>query len=247
VDALAGADARGARGEPAERGRDGRPRARGVDHGAGREPARLPGEPVAVAHGHDLARALAPLDALDRGADPHPGPALDGVDRVGDAEASAVDAPLVERHGPDDVGLDARLEAADLLGREAGVGLAALVGLVAVVRLEEGVDEGQHDLGPAASLDREDERDAEQEVGRDGLDVAGVAARLLGDLGVVREVADAPVDHAAGVAAGAEGEVVPLEEGDLEASHGGVAGDAGAVHAAADNHHVHVHVAAARR
>jgi hypothetical protein len=62
------------------------------------------------------------------------------------------------------------------------VGLSALVGLVPVVRLEEGVDEGQHDLGPAAPLDREDEGDAEQEVGRDGLDVARVAARLLGDL-----------------------------------------------------------------
>jgi hypothetical protein len=61
---------------------------------------RLPRHPVAVAHGHDLARALAPLDALDRAADPHLGPALDGVDGVGDAEPSAVDAPLVERHGP---------------------------------------------------------------------------------------------------------------------------------------------------
>ena len=118
--------------------------------------------------------------------------------------------------------------------------LAVLERLVAVVGLEEAVHQLEEHLGVTAILDRDEEGNAEEQVRRDGLDVTGVAARALGDLRIVGEVAEAAVDHPAGVSAGAEGEIVALEEGDREAAHRGVARDTDAVHAAADHHHVHV-------
>ncbi len=67
------------------------------------------------------------------------GPALDRVDRVGDAEPRAVDPPLVEAEAAHQVAVQPRLELAELVGRQARVRLAALERLVVVVRLEEGV------------------------------------------------------------------------------------------------------------
>jgi hypothetical protein len=62
----------------------------------------------------------------------------------------------------------------------------------------------------------------------------------LGDVRVVRQVARAAVDHPAVVAARAEGEVVALEQRDLQPAHRRVARDPDAVHAAAHDDHVHV-------
>jgi hypothetical protein len=115
------------------------------------------------------------------------------------------------------------------------VGLAALEGLVVVVGAEVRVDELDGDASLQTRLDGHEERHAEEQVRCDVLDVAGVAARGLGDVGRLREVAHAAVDHAAAVAAGAEGEVVALEDDDAQAAQGEIARDAGAVHAATDD------------
>ena len=120
--------------------------------------------------------------------------------------------------------------------------LAVLEWLVAVVGLEEAIHQLEEDLRASAAVDGDEEGNAEEQVRRDALDVTGVAARALGDLGIVGEVAEATVDHPAGVAAGAEGQIVALEQSDREAAHRRVARDADAVHAAADHHHVHVHI-----
>ena len=172
--------------------------------------------------------------------------AIHRVDHVGDAEARAVDAPLVERDAALEIAVDPRLELAELVGGEARVRLSVLERLVAVVRFEERVDELEEDLLPRPRLDRHQERDAEEQVRRDALDVPRVAAALLGDVRVVGEVARAAVDHAARVAARAVREVVALEQGDLQPAHRAVAGDARAVHAAAEDDDVDVDVAAAR-
>ncbi len=233
--------------EAGERGGDRRPRARGVDDDRGADAVGHAGRPVAVVDGVAVrALRLQRLDALDGGADEDARAALHGVDGVGHAEPRPVDAPLVEAEAPGEVPRDARLQRAQLVDGEARVGLAALEGLVLIVGREERVHERVHEAPLARVLHGHEERDAEEQVRGDGLDVAGVAAGGLGDVRVVREVAGAAVDHPAGVAAGAEGEVVALEEDDLEAALGGVPGDAQAVDPAADDHHVHVDVGPAR-
>ena len=54
------------------------------------------------------------------------------------------------------------------------------------------------------------------------------------------------MDHAAGVAAGAEGNVVAFEERDLQPAQAGVTRDAHAVDSATDHDHVAIERAAAR-
>jgi hypothetical protein len=56
----------------------------------------------------------------------------------------------------------------------------------------------------------------------------------------VLEVADAAVDEAGGAAGGATGEVLALDEGDAEATEGGISGDATAGDAAADDEDIEV-------
>jgi len=73
---------------------------------------------------------------------------------------------------------------------------------------------------------------------RDPLDVAAVQAGEARHLRIVDQVADAAVDHAAVRARGPGGEVLLLDQHGAQAAHGGVAGDAGAVHPAADDEQV---------
>jgi hypothetical protein len=198
--------------------------------------------PVAVAHRDDLPGVFVPLDPLHRAANEDLRPALDRVDRVLDAEAGPVDPPFVEAQTADEIAVEPGLELPELVRRKARVRLAPLERLVLVVGLEEGVHEREEHPALTRPLDRHQERDAEEHVRRDRLDVARVAARGLGDLGVVGQVAGAAVDHPARIAAGAESKIVALEQRDTEAAHRGVASDADAVDTAADHHNVNVDI-----
>ena len=70
--------------------------------------------------------------------------------------------------------------------------------------------------------------------------MARVLARGIGHLGIIGEVARATVDHPAGIAAGAKGQIVALEQRHPQAAHGGVARHAGAVDATANHHHIDI-------
>src|SRR5690606_31164598 len=106
-----------------------------------------------------------------------------------------------------------------------------------IVKLEERVVEGElHARGGALRLaEGGQERDAEEQVGRDVLDVPGVEARRVGDARILGEIPGSTVDHPARVAARPEPDVVALEEGDPQTAQGRVASHPGAVDPAADD------------
>ena len=153
---------------------------------------------------------------------------------------------------PCEPGAEARLELVELLGGEARRGLPALQRLEEIVRPD--VDLGRV---PGRSIaerrpllprrERQEERDPEQEVRRDPLDVPGVAAGERGDVPVGEHVADAAVDHPGRVAARPDPVVGLLEEQDPKSAHGTVASRAGPVHAAAEDDDVEVHSSGPRR
>ena len=110
--------------------------------------------------------------------------------------------------------------------------------LVVVVRAEVRVDEVEQDALARPRLDRHEKRHPEEQERRDMLDVPGVPAGLLGHVRGGRQVPHAAVDHPARVAAGAEGQIVALEEDDLQPAQRKVACDARSVDAAADDRDV---------
>ncbi len=150
-----------------------------------------------------------------------------GVDRVRHAEPRPVDAPFVEGDAAEDRRLNTGLEPQELVGAERDVRLAALERLVAIVQREERVVTRKGRLRDRRALAEhgQQERYPEQQVRRDVLDVPRVEARAVRHVGIVREVAGTTVDHPARVAARAEGEIVALEQGHLEAAQGRVARD----------------------
>ncbi len=215
VDALAGAHAHaGLRKAPEARG-DRAPRARGVDHDVGAGPYAL--------LGHD---GLAPRRRSDRpraprGSSSRSRPSV-CVNTLAPCSMASI-ALRVHRRAPSmphssnvmpptSDADQTRLEARHVARVQPAVRLAALERLVVVVRAEIRVDELDGDAPLQARLDGHEERHAKQQVRRDVLDVPGVAAALLGDVRRLRQVAHAPVDHAAAVAAGAEGQIVALED-----------------------------------
>jgi hypothetical protein len=169
------------------------------------------------------------------------GAALDGVDRVGDAQPGTVDTPFVEGDAAEDAADEAGLEFAQLVAVQPDVRLTVFERLIAIVDAEERVVGRELSAsGEASAEDRHQERDPEQQVRGDLLDVPRVEARAVGDVGVVRQVAGAAVNHPARVAAGAEGDVVALEQSCRQAAQGAIAQDPGTVHSSADDDHVPV-------
>ena len=146
--------------------------------------------------------------------------ALARIHRISDAQARAVDAPFVEGNATRGATDQPRFQLIDLVTAQPHVVLTRLERLIGVVQIEESIDCRERDfrLQRVATEDRHQERDAEQQMRRDALDVPRIQARALGDCRVVGQVARAAMDHAAGVATGTEGNVVAFEERDLEPS-----------------------------
>ncbi len=202
-----------------------------------------PGERVAPDHAADVA-------AL--GEDPAPlGPVMDlGASplrrqRVEHAEPEGVDPPLVEGDRAVQAGPERWLELVELAGREAGGRLAPLQRLEAVIGAEVGlVGVPGRPLPERRPLlpggEGHQERDPEEQVRRDLLDVAGVPARQGRDLPVGDHVPDAAVDHPGAVAAGADAEVGLLQQEHGEATQREVARGPDAVDPAPEDDYVEV-------
>ena len=143
-------------------------------------------------------------------------------------------------------GRSAGLEPVELVGGEPHRGLAALERLVDVVGGEEDLGGvGHRPLDQALPLpprgEGEQEGDAEEQVRRQPLDVAGVAAGQLGDPGAGEHVARPAVDHPRAAARGAGGQVAALEQQHRQPAHGAVARRAQAVHPAPEDDDVVAH------
>ena len=207
------------RARPPKRRGDRRPGAGRVDDEPRRQLTAFARQAIAVTDTVDAA-VVAPQDLRARWcARSSSAPRSTASTRVGDAEPGAVDAPLVEGDAAEDAADEPGLEFAQLVTVQPDVRLTVFERLIAIVDAEERVVGRELDAGGEATAEnRHQERDAEQQVRRDVLDVPRVEARAVGDVGVVRQVARAAVDHPARVAAGAEGDVVALEQGRRQAA-----------------------------
>ena len=156
-----------------------------------------------------------------------------GVDNVGCGQAEGVDGSVGNGDSPDQVGIDARLDAARLL-RVDGTGVdagrtAALDKFLLIVE----VIFGKGYEKTAGVFDTVARYAAQYHVLLDTF----TGALLVGD-GITRSA----VEQAVVSAGGACGEVKPLDQQNLKAAHGAVTGRSGARGAAADDYHIIVFV-----
>ena len=182
-----------------------------------------------------LPAAAVTAEARAAGAGQNRGAALLGVERVQDHEAGIVDPAVGIFEGTAELGLErgagrvaAQVERA---GRRQALAAAKVV-------VEEQAEADQPSRALFGRV-RQDEAHRPDDVRGGGEQHLALDQRLAHEAElVIFEVAQAAMDQLAAARAGALGEVVLLAQQHPQAAAGGVAGDAGAVDAAADDQEV---------
>jgi hypothetical protein len=208
----------------------------GVDEDAGADGELLTGE--VIDDGGAAGAVVLEEEAADSGVVEDDGAGLGGTDGVGEGEAGVIGGGVVVAGAAGEpIGAETGDGLDDLPGAEGASGLHIPEEREGVIEHEAG---GELPAGDAGTLvDGPDEREGPDEVGSQAEEAGALDAGLEDETEVaVLEVADAAVDEAGGAAGGAGGEVLALDEGDLETAEGGIAGDATPGDAAADDEEV---------